>query len=83
MTLDKLALNQPSKVLKVEGQDILVQRLMAIGFLPGTEIRVVQAAPFGDPIMIELNGWRISLRCKDAACIFVEPDKSNHLSNGI
>jgi ferrous iron transport protein A len=44
-------------------------RLLAMGLLPGTEIRVVQIAPLGDPVEIEFRGMRLSLRRADAAAV--------------
>lgn len=47
------------------------QRLLAMGLLPGAEVRVVQIAPLGDPVEIEFNGMRLSLRKTDAAAVKV------------
>lgn len=47
-------------------------RLLAMGLLPGAEVRVVQVAPLGDPVEIEFNGMRLSLRRADAAAVQVE-----------
>jgi ferrous iron transport protein A len=55
----------------VNGRGGISQRLLAMGFLPGTPLRVVQVAPFGDPITIELDGWRVSLRRAEAALVDV------------
>lgn len=73
LTLDRLAKHRSSRVTTVRGRDALVQRLTAMGFLPGSEITVVQVAPFGDPITVQLDGWRVSLRKADAASVGVEP----------
>lgn len=48
------------------------QRLLAMGLLPGTEVKVLQLAPLGDPVEIEFNGMRLSLRKADAAAILVD-----------
>ena len=48
------------------------QRLLAMGLLPGTEVGVIQVAPFGDPVEIEFQGMRLSLRRADAAAVDVE-----------
>ena len=72
MTLADLKRDQPGEIVRVLGEGSLVQRLMALGFLPGGEIRVVQVAPFGDPIAVELNGWRVSLRREEASLVEVK-----------
>jgi Fe2+ transport system protein FeoA len=45
---------------------------MALGFLPGAAVSIVQVAPFGDPVTVELDGWRISIRLAEAACLDVK-----------
>ncbi|MBI3099437.1 MAG: ferrous iron transport protein A [Planctomycetes bacterium] len=72
-TLDRLRLRDTGRIVSLDGREDLLQRLMALGFLPGARLEVVQVAPFGDPITIALDGWRISLRLGDAASIAVEP----------
>jgi ferrous iron transport protein A len=43
-----------------------------MGLLPGTSVQVVQVAPLGDPVEIEFNGMRLSLRKADAAAVEVD-----------
>ncbi len=50
----------------------VAQRLLELGFVPGTVVRVVRYAPFGDPIEVELRGYHLSLRKAEAALIEVE-----------
>ena len=73
-TLKELGLHHGGKVAEVGGRGPLAQRLLAMGFLPGTPIRIVQVAPFGDPVTVELDGWRVSLRLQEADAIRVDPD---------
>jgi Fe2+ transport system protein FeoA len=47
------------------------RRLLDLGVLPGTAIRVVRRAPLGDPVVYELRGYRLCLRRTEAAHIFV------------
>ncbi len=71
MTLDTLAPQRAARIVSIGGRGALAQRLMAMGFLPGTTVRVVQIAPLGDPIAVELDGWRVSLRRAEAATLEV------------
>jgi len=48
------------------------QHLWALGLLPGTEVKVVQVAPLGDPMELEFNGMHLSLRKADASSLQVE-----------
>jgi Fe2+ transport system protein FeoA len=71
VTLRELGVGAAGEIAGVEGKGALAQRLLAMGFLPGTPVRVVQVAPFGDPITVELDGWRVSLRLREAASLRV------------
>lgn len=61
-TLDRLPVGGQGRVESISGDDEISLRLMEMGLIPGTEFRVVGVAPLGDPIEIELRGYRLSLR---------------------
>lgn len=48
------------------------QKLLSMGLTPGTVFRLVRVAPLGDPVEIELRGFRLSLRKGEAAALLVE-----------
>lgn len=50
----------------------LLGRLLSLGITPGAEIAVKKAAPFGDPIELEVRGSRLGIRRAEAAQIVVE-----------
>lgn len=58
----------------VGGETAVRQRLLELGFVPGTQLRVVRLAPLGDPMQIELHGAYISLRRSEARTILVQAD---------
>ncbi|GBD25352.1 Fe(2+) transport protein A [bacterium HR30] len=37
-------------------------RLLDLGFVPGTRLKIVRRAPLGDPIEIEIRGTRLCFR---------------------
>jgi ferrous iron transport protein A len=43
-----------------------------MGLTPGTELRVTRVAPMGDPVEIQVRGFRLSLRKDEAAALQVE-----------
>ncbi|WP_210411141.1 FeoA family protein [Thermococcus aciditolerans] len=47
-------------------------RFAAMGLGKGTEVRVLKRAPLGDPIEIEVRGYKLSLREGEARFIEVE-----------
>ena len=77
-----LGLHGSGEIAHVAGRGPLTQRLLAMGFLPGTRLRVVQIAPFGDPITVELDGWRVSLRLREADALQVKPTNGNGNGKG-
>ncbi len=48
------------------------KRLREMGLLPGTKVKFVRWAPMGDPLEIELRGYRLSLRRHEAELIQVQ-----------
>lgn len=72
-TLDRLAPGQRGRVLRLGGEPTLRRRLMDMGITPGAEVEVERLAPLGDPLEIEVRGYHLSLRKREAAQIEVEP----------
>ena len=54
------------------GDSPLKQRLMTMGLIPGTQIKVLRSAPFGDPIAIALRSYNLAMRRDDAALVEVQ-----------
>jgi ferrous iron transport protein A len=70
-TLADVALGQSARVARVEGARAFRRRLLEMGLVPGTEVRVVTVAPLGDPLRIEVRGGQWSVRRNEAAQIVV------------
>ncbi len=60
------------RVVQVLGNDDVSLRLLEMGVTPGAEVRVVGAAPLGDPLEIEIRGYRLSLRRTEAGRVAIE-----------
>jgi ferrous iron transport protein A len=71
--LDTLPLGTTGIVLAITGERELRRRLMEMGLLEGSRLRVVKFAPTGDPIEIQVNDYFLSLRREEAARIVVMP----------
>lgn len=71
MSLYDLNLNGKGKVKNITGDERLAKRLSALGFTEGTEIKVKNFAPFGDPILVSVRGYDIAIRRNDAKNIFL------------
>ena len=72
MTLDKLPLGQDAVITAVGGAGVLRCRLLDMGLIPKTTVRVEKIAPMGDPIELRVRGYALSLRKEDARNITVE-----------
>jgi ferrous iron transport protein A len=47
-------------------------KLLSMGLTPGTEFTVIRHAPLGDPVEIEVRGFKLSLRKQEADALCVE-----------
>ena len=74
MRLDTLPIGELAAVAEVEGTDELSLRLLEMGLTPGVELRVLGTAPLGDPLEIELRGYRLSIRKREAARVRLAPE---------
>ena len=72
MTLDKLPLGQEAVITAVGGEGALRCRLLDMGLVPKTRVRVEKVAPLGDPLELRVRGYSLSLRKEDAGKIEVE-----------
>lgn len=72
MTLDKVEVGQEARITKVGGEGELRCRLLDMGLIPRTKVKVQKMAPMGDPIEIHLRGYELTIRKEDAQKIAVE-----------
>ena len=56
-----------ARLLSVGGDRGLRRRLMEMGLLPGTPVRLVRRVKVGDVLEVEFRGCHLTLRCGDAA----------------
>lgn len=57
---------------RICGDEKLSRRLLALGCIEGTEIRMKLTAPLGDPIIVNLRGCDLAIRKKDARFIYLK-----------
>ena len=53
------------------GDSELKERLMTMGLIPGTKVKVLRSAPLGDPMALGVRSYNLALRREDAAKIQV------------
>lgn len=72
MTLDMPAPGQECMICDVNLQGIELQRLLDMGFIEGTRVKVIRNAPLLDPLDVELRGYLIAIRRNEAKGVEVE-----------
>ena len=72
MTLAQLPVGCSARIARVGGEGALRRRLLDMGLTPRTQITVRKTAPMGDPIVLHLRGYELTLRLEDAANIELE-----------
>lgn len=70
-TLGSLSCGESAIIKGVKGNGAFYQRLIEMGFVSGTKIKVIKKAPLQDPLEYELMNYRVSLRRKEADLIEV------------
>ena len=60
------------EVTDVDLEDAAGRRMLDLGFIPGTRVRVIRRAPMGDPSLYELRGYQLCLREADSRHVRVE-----------
>ncbi|MEI8234794.1 MAG: FeoA family protein [Verrucomicrobiota bacterium] len=71
VSLATLAARQAARITGFDLPPERRARLLEMGMTTGTEIEVIRFAPLGDPIEIEVRGYRLSLRKREARGIRV------------
>jgi Fe2+ transport system protein FeoA len=53
-------------ILRVQGDQAFRLRLMEMGFAKGARLKIIKYAPLKDPMEVEIKGYRLSLRVREA-----------------
>jgi Fe2+ transport system protein FeoA len=69
MTLAELTVGASATIRAYPQTGTAFTRLREMGLLPGTRITLIRIAPLGDPLEIQVRGYRLSLRKSEAALI--------------
>ncbi len=72
-TLDQLKTGEAAIVSGIDCADReLRNKLLSMGIVAGRDIRVTRVAPLGDPIKVELLGFKLSLRLDEAGHVRIQ-----------
>ena len=72
ITLDTLPVGHEAVITAVGGEGPLRCRLLDMGLIPKTRVRVEKIAPLGDPMELNVRGYELSVRKADAEMIEVQ-----------
>ncbi len=73
MVFTKLHKGDRARITAISSSADNIQRIQEMGLTVGTTFRVVKIAPLGDPVEIDVRGYRLCLRKAETAGIEVEP----------
>ncbi len=71
-TLAEIPLGRAVVVREVKGGNAFRRRLLELGLVPGTSVKIVTVAPLGDPLRIAIRDGEWSIRREEAARIQVD-----------
>jgi len=69
--------DRPARLCAPEPGREIPRRLQDLGFVPGTPLVIRRRAPLGDPVEIEIRGYRLCLRLAQLDTLHVEPLDGN------
>jgi ferrous iron transport protein A len=69
--LSDLPVQGRAEIVEVEGIDDISLRLLEMGLTPGTSVVCLGAAPLGDPLELEVRGYRLSVRRSEAQRVLI------------
>ncbi len=70
--LSRMIPGQTGRIVTVQGEPQLALRILELGLVCGTPVRLLRAAPLGGPIEVEVDGSFLSLRRNEADAVSVE-----------
>lgn len=71
--LSDLSIGERAQIVEIAGSDGISVRLLEMGMVPGSIVKLIGMAPLGDPLELELRGYRLSIRRSEAARVAVQP----------
>jgi ferrous iron transport protein A len=71
--LTELPDGQIGRLVSLEGDRAFRRRLMELGLLPGTPVRVVRRAEIGGVLELEVRRARLTVRTSEASLVLVAP----------
>jgi ferrous iron transport protein A len=71
-SLSELPVGTRARIVEIGGERSFRRRLMEMGLLPGTTIRVIRHARVGGLVQLEVRGCHLSLRRSEAHALMLQ-----------
>lgn len=71
--LSEISVGQSGTIVTIGVTGPLRRRLLALGLITGEVVTITRVAPLGDPLELEVKGYRLSLRKAEASQILITP----------
>jgi ferrous iron transport protein A len=72
LNFSDLRTGQTGRIVNVTSNSADALRLQEMGLSVGAEFRIIEVAPFGDPVQVCLRGYRLCLRKREAKAFEIE-----------
>ncbi len=72
ISLAELPEGKSGTITSIDTKSPTAQRLLDLGFVPGTTIKAMKRAPMGDPTTFEIRGYQLGLRRSESEIVEVE-----------
>ena len=72
-TLDQMKEGDDAILDQIDGLPLLRRRLMEMGLLPGTRVRLIRRLEMGGVLELEVRRSRLTLRHEDAHHVTIRP----------
>ena len=73
-SLAELAPGERGRILSVADGAGTRHRLLEMGLTRGASVEMIRVAPLGDPIELQVRGYRLSVRKAEAATVMIEKE---------
>jgi ferrous iron transport protein A len=70
--LIELKPGEKGQIVAISASGSLRGRMMDMGLVAGSEVKVIRLAPAGDPVQVLLRGYSLALRRNEAMNIILE-----------
>ena len=71
-SLRQMNIGQRGTIVSVDGASDVKRRMIDMGITPGAYVILKKYAPLGDPMEINVRGYNVAIRKKEAELIIVE-----------